>query len=61
MLLMRRVRAAALAELAFTPGRRNRLLARHDTGPDVAGHERAAQLCITVGADMDLIEQRRGE
>jgi hypothetical protein len=57
--------AAALAELAqITAGRTDLLaryagqsLARHDTGPDAAVHERAAQLCITAGADMSLIER----
>lgn len=55
--------AAALAELAhITAGRTDLLaryagqsLARHDTRPDVAMYERAAQLCITAGADMSLI------
>lgn len=57
--------AAAIAELAHVTGGRTDLLARHagqslawhDSGPDHAVHERAAQLCITAGADMDLIER----
>jgi hypothetical protein len=57
--------AAALAELAqITAGRTDLLaryagqsLARHDTGPEAAVRERAAQLCITAGADMSLIER----
>ena len=61
--------AAALAELArITAGRTGLLaryagqsLARHDTGPDAAVHERAAQLCITAGADMSLIERWSSE
>lgn len=56
--------AATLAELAhITAGRTDLLaqyagqsLARHDTGPEAAAHERAAQLCITAGADMSLID-----
>ena len=59
--------AAALAELAHLTGGQTDLLARyagqslarHDTGPDDTVHERAAQLCITAGADMDLIERWR--
>jgi hypothetical protein len=59
--------AAALAELAHITGGRTDLLARyagqslawHDTGPDNTVLERAAQLCITAGADMDLIERWR--
>jgi hypothetical protein len=57
--------AAALAELAHITARRTDLLARyagqslarHDTGPDATVHERAAQLCITAGADMSLIDR----
>jgi len=57
--------AVALAELAhITAGRTDLLaryagqsLARHDTGPESTAHERAAQLCITAGADMSLIER----
>ena len=57
--------AAALAELAHITAGRTDLLARyagqslagHDTGPGNAVHERAAQLCITAGADMDLIDR----
>lgn len=57
--------AAALAELAHITAGRTDLLARyagqslasHDTGPDATVHERAAQLCITAGADMSLIDR----
>jgi hypothetical protein len=57
--------AAAFAELAeITAGRTDLLaryagqaLAQHDTGPDAAMHERAAQLCIMAGADMSLIDR----
>lgn len=60
-----RRQAAALAELAeITAGRTDLLaryagqsLARHGAGPDAAASERAAQLCITAGADMSLIER----
>jgi len=56
--------AAALAELAEIAAGRTDLLARYagqsltrpTTGPDAAVHECAAQLCITAGADMRLIE-----
>lgn len=55
--------AAALAELAHITAGRTDLLARyagqslasHGTGLDATMHERAAQLCITAGADMNLI------
>jgi hypothetical protein len=36
-------------------------LAWHDTWPDNTVHERAAQLCIAAGADMDLIKRWRRE
>lgn len=57
--------AAALAELAHITGGSTDLLARyagqslatHDAGADAAVHERAAQLCITAGADMNLIDR----
>jgi hypothetical protein len=57
--------AAALAELAHITAGRTDLLARYagqglaseDSGPDAAVHERAAQLCITAGADMSLIDR----
>src|SRR6185437_4094099 len=57
--------AAALAELArITAGRTDLLakyagqrLAWHDTGLTAAVHERVAQLCITAGADMTLIDR----
>ena len=60
-----RRQAVALAELAHITAGRTDLLARyagqslamHDTGPDTAVHERAAQLCITAGADMSLIDR----
>ena len=60
-----RRQAAALAELAhITAGRTDLLaryagqtLARHDNGPEAAVRERAAQLCITAGADMSLIDR----
>ena len=60
-----RRQAAALAELAhITAGRTDLLaryagqsLARHDSGPEAAVCERAAQLCITAGADMSLIDR----
>ena len=53
------------AELAQITAGRTDMLARyagqsqawHDIGPDAAVHERAAQLCITAGADMGLIER----
>lgn len=59
--------AAALAELAYITGGRTDVLARyagqrlawHDTGPVDSVRERAAQLCITAGADMGLIERWR--
>lgn len=61
--------AAALAELAHITGGRTDLLARyagqslagHDTAPGNTVHERAAQLCIAAGADMDVIECWRRE
>jgi hypothetical protein len=57
--------ATALAELAHITGGRTDLLARyagqslasHDSGPDATVHECAAQLCITAGADMTLIDR----
>ncbi len=59
--------AAALAELArITAGRTGLLaryagqsLARHDTGPDAAVHERAAQLCITAHEPHRALEPRK--
>jgi hypothetical protein len=56
--------ASAFAELAYITSGRTELLAQYagqvlarpDTDPDVAAHERAAQLCITAGADTALIE-----
>jgi len=56
--------AAALAELAQIAAGRTDLLARfagqslawHDAGSEAAAGERAVQLCITAGADMNLIE-----
>lgn len=65
-----RRQAVALAELAHITAGRTDLLARyagqslamHDTRPDSTVpdntvHERAAQLCITAGADMSLIDR----
>ena len=57
--------AVALAELAHITSGRTDLLARyagqslaiHGTGPETTVHERAAQLCITAGADMSLIDR----
>ena len=57
--------ATALAELAYITGGRTDLLAQHagqslagrDTGPDATMRERIAQLCITAGADMSLIDR----
>ena len=57
--------AAALAELAHITGGRTDLLARYadqslasqDIGTGYSVHERAAQLCITAGADMSLIDR----
>ena len=64
-----RRQAAALAELAHITGGRADLLARyagqslawHHAGPDNIVNERVAQLCITAGADMNLIERWRSE
>ena len=61
--------AAALAELAHITAGRTDLLARyagqslslHDIKPEDSVHLSAAQLCITAGADMDLIERWRHE
>ena len=60
-----RRQAAALAELAHITGGRTDLLARyagqslagHGTEADASARERAAQLCITAGADMSLIDR----
>lgn len=60
-----RRQAAALAELAHVTAGRTDLLARYagqslasaDTGPGAVVRERAAQLCITAGADMGLIDR----
>ena len=62
-------RATALTTLAQIAANRTDLLARyagqslawHDTRPDDPAHETAAQLCITAGADMNLIEQWHGQ
>lgn len=57
--------AAALAELAHIAAGRTDLLALHagqvlaqrDTGSSVMANERVVQLCITAGADMNLIDR----
>lgn len=61
--------AVALAELAHITAGRTDLLARyaglslalHDIKPEDSVHLSAAQLCITAGADMNLIEGWRRE